>query len=105
MEKEFSSHMDTLSQGMNELREEGYVHEFAVNDQGGLEAKDLEKTFNAKQCEVRETRRYEGSSNPSDLSILYAIETNDGKKGLLVNAYGANSSEDVNDFIRKAEVK
>jgi hypothetical protein len=47
--------------------------------------------------------RFEGPSNPDDMSILYAIEANDGVKGTLVDAYGTYASPEVNQFILEVE--
>lgn len=45
--------------------------------------------------------RYEGMSNPSDLSILYIIKTNDGKKGTLLIGYGPTSDLELGEFFKK----
>jgi hypothetical protein len=42
---------------------------------------------------VREVHRIEGMSDPSDNAIIYAIETVNGDKGFLLNAYGVYSED------------
>jgi hypothetical protein len=42
---------------------------------------------------IREVHRLEGMSDPSDNTIIYAIETTKGLKGYLINAYGVYSEE------------
>ncbi|WP_428656151.1 hypothetical protein [Runella sp.] len=42
---------------------------------------------------VREVHRLEGMSDPSDNTIIYAIETAKGDKGFLINAYGVYSED------------
>jgi hypothetical protein len=37
---------------------------------------------------VEEFYRFEGMSNPDDNSVLFAISSDDGIKGTLVDAYG-----------------
>ncbi len=54
--------------------------------------------------EVVEFYRFEGASNPDDNSILYAIETSDGLKGLLVDAYGAYSGNIPRDIVNKLRI-
>jgi hypothetical protein len=45
--------------------------------------------------------RYEGMSNPSDLSILYIIKTNNGEKGTLLLGYGPTADLELADFFKK----
>ena len=53
---------------------------------------------------VDEYHRFEGASNPSDNSIVYAIHSNDGVKGVLVDAYGMYSESLTEDMARKLRV-
>ncbi|HAV55733.1 MAG TPA: phosphoribosylpyrophosphate synthetase, partial [Aequorivita sp.] len=48
--------------------------------------------------------RFEGMTNPGDNTILYLIETNDGIKGLLVDAYGADQGEVSPEMIQKLKL-
>jgi hypothetical protein len=45
--------------------------------------------------------RFEGVSDPGDMTVLYVIETNDGVKGTLADGYGPYASEDASKFITK----
>ena len=47
--------------------------------------------------------RFEGTSSPEDNAILYVIETSDGEKGTLVDAYGMYSDPYVDRFIKNVE--
>jgi len=47
--------------------------------------------------------RFEGSSDPADNSILFAIETSDGKHGTLVDAFGPYADTKVTSFIQQVE--
>ena len=52
--------------------------------------------------------RFEGDSDPSDESIIYILEANDGLTGYSMDAYGAYSDheeEGYDDFIRKIPVE
>jgi len=76
---------ETLSQAINGLRERGYTTDF------NLEENCLvcnEEKFNIDDFEIVEVYRFEGATNPDDSSILYAIESRKGQKGVLVSAYG-----------------
>ena len=48
--------------------------------------------------------RFEGMTNPGDNTILYLITTSDGKKGLLVDNYGADSGPVSAEMIKKLRI-
>jgi hypothetical protein len=47
--------------------------------------------------------RFEGNTNPDDMSIMYAIETMDGQKGTISNSYGPYADATVDDFLKQVE--
>ena len=44
--------------------------------------------------------RFEGESDPDDNAILYVIETTDGLKGTLIDAYGVYNDQRVTQFMK-----
>ena len=38
------------------------------------------------------------------MSILYAIETSDGRKGVLIDAYGLYADDDTSAFMQEVEI-
>lgn len=90
---------------MNSMKEKGFDHEFTVTADIKLATtnKDCEE-FSNDQVKVVEFHRFEGESDPGDMTVLYGIETNDGKKGLLIDAYGPEASRKVGDFVRGMEL-
>lgn len=91
---------DTLSEAMNALKKEGYTEDFNLLQESLVCRNRSFKVF-ADEFEIDEFYRFEGMSNPSDNSILYAISSKKhGIKGLLVNGYGIYS-EDITDKMMK----
>ncbi|MGA9637446.1 hypothetical protein [Flavobacterium sp.] len=45
--------------------------------------------------------RYEGMSDPSDMSILYVIKTKNGDKGTFLMGYGPTADLELADFFNK----
>jgi hypothetical protein len=88
-----------LTEKLQELQDKGYSLNFSVSDKGLLVSND--QKFSPEEVQVVEHFRFEGESNPSDMSILYALETNDGKKGTLVNSYGTYGDEKIDAFINR----
>jgi hypothetical protein len=90
--------MKSLSSCVNKMKEDGYKEDFQVTKQG-LATYTEQKFYKPEQVNVINFYRFEGVSDPGDNSILYVIETDDGLKGTLVDAYGAYSDTDVSKFI------
>jgi len=97
-----NSEMKTLVASLNNLVQKGYTEDYKVNDTG-LQALKTEKVYQPDQVKVVDFYRFEGTSDPADESILYAIETNDGSKGTLVDAYGPSSDTKVTAFMQKVK--
>jgi len=97
-----NSEMKTLVTSLNSLVQKGYTEDYKVNDTG-LMALKTGKVYQPDQVKVVDFYRFEGASDPADESILYAIETNDGSKGTLVDAFGPSSDTKVTAFIQKVE--
>ncbi|MCB0396321.1 MAG: phosphoribosylpyrophosphate synthetase [Flavobacteriales bacterium] len=89
---------DTLAEALEDLAERGYVEDFHVNSKGMLDG-GAGQTFSPSQTELHEFHRFEGMTNPSDASIVYALRTNKGLKGTVVDAYGAEGSERISEFM------
>jgi hypothetical protein len=92
--------LKTLAQCMNTLKKYGFDKDFQVLEDGkGLKAMDGDKVYKPEEVSIANFYRFEGESDPADMSILYAIETNDGTKGTLSDAYGPYASRRVSEFI------
>ncbi len=94
--------MATLSGCINELVKDGYIDNFKIKD-AQLYAPSNGRLYDSTEVEIDNFYRFEGSSNPDDNSVLYAISTNDGVHGMIVNAYGPYANEQVNNFIKNVE--
>ncbi len=79
---------DTLSEAINDLVLQGYTANFNLKEDC-IEDLDTDIPLHPEDFEIDEIHRFEGSTDPEDESILYAISsTTHDVKGLLVNAYG-----------------
>ncbi len=91
---------DTLSQAMNSLKEDGYTIDFHAKG-NALVATNDEKSYSADDFDIDEVHRFEGMTNPGDMSILYAISSRDGSKGLLIDAFGTYGGEISSELAEK----
>ena len=97
------THMTDLEKCMNKLEAEGYTDQYRV-EKGKLVDLTNQKKYKAKDVKAVNFFRFEGIANPEDMSILYAIETSDGRKGTLVDAYGMYSDDDTGAFMQDVEI-
>ena len=93
---------ESLAQATENLIKSGYTNNFRVNENGKLVGNNKEE-LPASQVKLNEFHRFEGISNPADSSILYAVETDSGMKGLVVDSYGADGSEITSAFMNKVK--
>ena len=76
-----------LIEAINDLKARGYNNDFNLKPHC-LECTTLQLQLHPENFEVKEVYRFEGDSSPDDNSVLYAIESDKGIKGILVDAYG-----------------
>jgi len=86
----------------NRLNKEGYSADFKVTE-GSLCVMGTEKKYSPEQVQIVDFYRFEGESNPDDMSILYALETNDGVKGTISNSYGTYADAHIDAFMKQVE--
>jgi len=94
--------MKTLAECLNKMVLKGYTEDFKAGERGLLSLHN-ERLYDVNDVNVVNFYRFEGASDPADNSILYVIETNDGTKGTLVDAYGPYSDPLVHDFMKQVE--
>src|SRR4030081_895631 len=98
--------MTTLTQILEKLRVNRQDKEFIMTANGFTPGNG--KYYGPEDLKIIKTYRFEGDTNPSDSSILYVIEANDGLIGYSMDAYGvySNHEDDTYDnFIRKIPVE
>lgn len=93
--------MDTLSETINYLQKLGYINSFEIKN-GKFICIENNKSYQPSDLQILETYRFEGKSDPDDMSILFVLESNDKTKGLFIEAYGTYSlMEDSNSELVK----
>jgi hypothetical protein len=96
-------HYTSLSEATNDLHARGYVHDFNLNVTC-VECPELQLRLTPEKFIVDEFHRFEGMSSTDDNSIVFAITSDEGVKGILVDAYGVYASSLSEDMIRKLKI-
>ncbi|MBS1666098.1 MAG: phosphoribosylpyrophosphate synthetase [Bacteroidetes bacterium] len=91
---------DTLSQAVNGLKERGYGIDFNL-EFDCITCKQTLVSLLPSEFEITEVYRFEGDSNPDDESVVYAIESKHGHKGVLVNGYGISADPIGDEMVKK----
>ncbi len=98
--------MTTVTSVLEKLRIEKHDKEFRMTPEGFTPGN--QKYYQPEDLKIIKTYRFEGESDPSDSSVIYLIEANDGLIGYSLDAYGAYSDHEddgYDDFIRKIPVE
>lgn len=87
---------DTLLDALYGLKSRGYTTDLNLAFDK-VKCQQTGVCLSPSEFEIMEHYRFEGISNPADESVVFAIQSKDGRiKGTLVAAYGIYS-EPVND--------
>ena len=92
-----------LLEAVNGLRKRGYNYDFNYEN-ACLYCEKISEKFQASDLKITEYYRFEGMSDPEDSSVIYAIESNKGHKGIIIDAYGAYSDEHKSAFLSNITV-
>lgn len=85
---------------IREYESKGYTAAYNCKDEKLVDLK-TKKAYGPQEVTIVKEYRYEGMSNPSDLSILYIIETSDGSKGTVLAPYGPAADSSLAWFFQK----
>jgi hypothetical protein len=94
----------SLLAAVSDFAARGYNFSYNFTD-GVLHCDSLNRCFYPAELLITEVYRFESMSDPADNSVVYAIESKDGIKGILVDAYGTYSDDDKNHFLEQIPIK
>jgi hypothetical protein len=95
--------LKSMTEVTEKLQHDGFINNFRATEEGMLESLETRELFRPEQVRILNFFRFEGMSDPNDNSILFAIETDNGLRGTLVDGYGASSDSNLDDFIKAVE--
>lgn len=92
------------AQTIQDLRKKGFTANFGFLDHALMDV-ESRRTFAANQLNIVDHRRFEGISDPDDMSVLYAIESDDGTKGIIVDAFGTYADPELGEFLESVRYR
>lgn len=99
--------MLTMSQVMAKLAQKGITGEFKMNENCEVRYQDSEPVYSPEHLKIVKSYRFEGESDPADNSVIYLAESHDGKLGMIIDSYGAESNhpKEFDEFIRGINIE
>jgi hypothetical protein len=81
--------MDTVSDAIRRLQAEGYTGNWFANAAHDLECDESGDVLDPTEVLIDHVLRFEGESDPGDESIVFALRTPSGDRGIYSAPYGA----------------
>jgi len=94
----------SVTEALTGLARRGFTANLEYLD-GAFSAVDLGRAFGAEELTIVEHHRFEGASDPDDMAVVYAIESRDGVRGVLVDAFGVYANPRLGEFLRKVKIR
>ena len=94
----------TVTEALDNLARRGFTANFEYLD-GAFTAVDLGRSFEAEELTIVEHHRFEGASDPDDMAVVYAIESRDGVRGVVVDAFGVYANPKLGEFLHKVRIR
>lgn len=80
-----------LTEKLKDLEKKGFDQELRFVD--GVLKDEAGNIYKPSDLKIVEEHRFEGESDPGDMTILYAVESDNGLKGTVVTPYGTYEDE------------
>jgi hypothetical protein len=93
----------TVAEALRDLEQRGFTANFELIGKT-FRAVESGKTFKPDDLTIVEHHRFEGSSDPEELAVVYAIQAEDGTSGILVDAYGVYANPDLSAFLKDVRI-
>ena len=102
IDKAAHAHYDTVSTAISKLRKLGFNTDFNLKDNC---LRHQEGFVKAGDFIIVDVYRYEGNSDPADEAVVYAIESYNGIKGILVTGYGISYDPDSEEILKNLNIR
>jgi hypothetical protein len=93
----------TMSEAVSDLKQRGFSANFEYLNKT-FRAVESGKTFGTGDLTIVEHHRFEGVSDPDDMSVIYAIEAKDGTRGTIADAFGTYANPDLGAFLKNVKM-
>ena len=93
--------MDTSSDAMRRLQADGYTGNWYATADFQLQCNESGEVIDPSEVQIDHILRFEGQSDPGDMSILFALRTPAGSMGLYSAPFGAEMPAEDSEVISR----
>ena len=94
----------SMAEAIQGLKKRGFTANFEFLDQAFRDV-NSGRTFKAEDLTIVEHSRFEGSSDPDDMSVIYAIESDEGSQGIIAHAFGVYANPELGGFLNNVRIR
>jgi hypothetical protein len=95
---------DSIKDAIDDLKRRGFTYDFNL-DENHLCSIEEKQKYPPEEFKIVEVHRLEGMTDPSESSVVYAIESEKHKvKGYMVNAYGIYADANTTELASRMEI-
>ncbi len=95
---------DTLLGAIEDLNLRQYAKSFIIKPEG-LYCMETKEFFKPEEIVIVEFHRFEGATDFEDMSIIYVLESKNGLKGTIIDAFGTYADTKLGEFLRDVHFK
>ena len=93
----------SVADALTDLESRGFREVFEPAGER-VRARSTGKEYPADEIVIVQVHRFEGETDPADMSVVYGLETADGLRGTIIDAYGAYGSSEVGDALKRLKL-
>jgi hypothetical protein len=94
----------TVAGAVDGLTRRGFTEGFRVVD-GKFRVLGTGKSLRAEDLVIVEFYRFEGISDPDDMAIVYGVESKDGVRGTLIDAFGVYADPALSALLEDVPIR
>jgi hypothetical protein len=95
--------MDTLSEAIRRLQADGYTGNWFANSDHDLECDQTGEVLDPADVQIDHILRFEGQSDPGDMTILFALRSPSGDRGIYSAPFNAETPPEDVDVIARMQ--
>jgi hypothetical protein len=94
----------TVTEALEDLARRGFTANLEYLE-GALNAVETGRRLRTEELTIVEHHRFEGASDPEDMAVVYAIESRDGVRGVVVDAFGVYADPKLGELLHQLKIR
>lgn len=86
------------------LKRKNFNHNFRLTEKNEMQCLENGRVYTTEDMRIVQFFRFEGKSNPSDISIVFAVVCHDETKGIITSSYGPYADMKLLSFLDEVKI-